>query len=242
MTRTKSKAKRTTKAISKSRVKGVATTDEDAIAIGNLCAKAKASMADSIQYMIEAGKKLQTKKDSLNHGEWLPWLKANAGVLGFNNKRTAARLMAVAKRDASASFDETEATQISRSVWGHNVRTIKAPVTYRTERLDVPSTFKVTHLPPTIAKPKEQKPQITPAEPKTYHYKFPDQCSITGLVRVPARDVIGKLAQLKILVAELASDLRHSGDDDLPSSFETEIRTLAKDLLALVQRAMKAIN
>jgi hypothetical protein len=40
----------------------------------------------------ETGRQLIEQKAKLRHGEWLPWLKANEAVLGFN-PRTAQRLM-----------------------------------------------------------------------------------------------------------------------------------------------------
>jgi len=73
-----------------------------------------------MKYVIEAGRKLIDKKDSLNHGEWLPWLKDNEDALGFKGERMAQRLMGVAKKyDASVVFTEGEASQISKSLWGH---------------------------------------------------------------------------------------------------------------------------
>ncbi len=96
------------------------TGDRDAVAIGKLCAKAKGSMVDSVKYLIEAGRKLKEKKDSLAHGEWLPWLKENEDALEFKGERMAQRLMAVAnKYDAGVVFEEAKALQISKSVWGH---------------------------------------------------------------------------------------------------------------------------
>jgi hypothetical protein len=52
------------------------------------------------------------------HGEWLPWLKANAEVLGFNTDRTARMLMRAAKRKLASDFDAAEAVEISRLIWG----------------------------------------------------------------------------------------------------------------------------
>ena len=97
------------------------TGDRDAVAIGNLCAKAKGSMVDSVKYLIEAGKKLIDKKESLDHGEWMPWLKENADALGFRGKNTAANLMTAAtiKIPVNGEFSEVEASQISNSVWGN---------------------------------------------------------------------------------------------------------------------------
>jgi hypothetical protein len=94
--------------------------DKDAIAIGGLCVKAKTSMMESIGYLIEAGQRLIDKKASLEHGEWLPWLKANAKELGFSD-RTARRLIEVAgNRTLTSVLDETTALRISRHVWGND--------------------------------------------------------------------------------------------------------------------------
>jgi phage N-6-adenine-methyltransferase len=97
--------------------------DHDAITIGNLYRKARASVADSVRYLIEAGQRLAKKKDELGHGNWLPWLEANAEVLGFDDDSTARRLMkAGANRALAHDFNEDQALQISREIWGHNVR------------------------------------------------------------------------------------------------------------------------
>jgi Protein of unknown function (DUF3102) len=93
--------------------------DKDAVAIGNLCSKARGSIVDSVKCLIEAGQKLTKKKESLGHGEWLPWLKENKDALGFSTPQTAGRLMKVGKLNVNAQFGETEAAQISRSVWGN---------------------------------------------------------------------------------------------------------------------------
>lgn len=97
--------------------------DADAVEIGDLYRKARSSIVDSIRYLIEAGQRLTKKKEKVGHGRWLPWLEANADVLGFDTRRTAARLMDVAEKwDASVPFDDQEALAISRQIWGHNVR------------------------------------------------------------------------------------------------------------------------
>jgi phage N-6-adenine-methyltransferase len=101
----------------------IVVVDNDAATIGELYRKGRASMADSVRCLIEAGHRLIAKKDSMGHGEWLPWLKVNADVLGFESRFTAAKLMnAAARCAASGTFDEGEALRISRQVWGHNVR------------------------------------------------------------------------------------------------------------------------
>jgi ParB family chromosome partitioning protein len=97
--------------------------DKDAVQIGELYCKARASVADSVRYLIEAGQCLAKKKEELGHGNWLPWLEANADVLGMNIESTPQRLMkAAAKFSASAEYGEDEVLLISREIWGHNVR------------------------------------------------------------------------------------------------------------------------
>jgi phage N-6-adenine-methyltransferase len=97
--------------------------DPDAAVIGELYRKARASVADSVRYLIEAGQRLARKKGELPHGSWRPWLEANADALGFDTSRTAQRLIEVAiKYDASVAFTDQKAIEISRTIWGHNVR------------------------------------------------------------------------------------------------------------------------
>jgi ParB family chromosome partitioning protein len=97
--------------------------DRDAVEIGELYRKAKSSVVDSVRYLLEAGHRLMRKKQEVGHGNWLPWLEANADVLGFDNPRTPQRLMTISgKYDAGVAFDETKAFAISREIWGHNVR------------------------------------------------------------------------------------------------------------------------
>jgi hypothetical protein len=98
-------------------------TDVNAVRIGILWRKSRASMADSVRYAIEAGHLLTAKKDSLEHGEWLPWLEANADTLGFNNRSTASRLMKLAKQHGSPDgapahhLNEADVLQINRQIW-----------------------------------------------------------------------------------------------------------------------------
>jgi phage N-6-adenine-methyltransferase len=97
--------------------------DQDAIRIGDLYRKAHSALVDSVKYSIEAGQRLQKKRDALAHGEWLPWLADNADALGFDTPRTAQRLINLAgKYDASVVFDDGEAQRLSRLAWGHNTR------------------------------------------------------------------------------------------------------------------------
>jgi hypothetical protein len=101
-----------------------ASYDRDAVRIGELYRDARTSMADSVRYLIDAGHRLIAKKDSVGHGRWLPWLEAIAEVLGFETRQTAHKLMQAAlKCRVDATFDNDEALQISRQIWGQgNVR------------------------------------------------------------------------------------------------------------------------
>ena len=88
--------------------------DTDAITIGDLLRKSRGSFVDSVRYAVEAGHRLKAKKAELKQrGEqWLPWLKANAEVLGFGEapERQAQRLMRAAEKyDAGVVFGEAEA-------------------------------------------------------------------------------------------------------------------------------------
>jgi Protein of unknown function (DUF3102) len=97
-----------------------ATADQDAAEIGVLYRDARAGMVSSIRCLIEAGKRLATKKAALGHGQWLPWLANNADELGFDTPRTAQRLMDVASKcDVERRISETEAIQINREIWGN---------------------------------------------------------------------------------------------------------------------------
>lgn len=99
----------------------VSSADKDAAEIGDLCRKARGSLIDSVRFAIACGQRLTAKKASLPHGAWLPWLKANAEVLGFDSRRTASRLIALAENGASTShLDEVGALTISRQLWGNN--------------------------------------------------------------------------------------------------------------------------
>jgi hypothetical protein len=96
--------------------------DRDAVKIGELYRKGNASLIDSARYYLQCGQRLIAKKDELGHGEWLPWLAANADVLGFETRRTAARLMkGAAKWDASVPFDTAQARQFNRELWHNDI-------------------------------------------------------------------------------------------------------------------------
>src|SRR5258708_5960528 len=92
-----------------------AVQDSDAAEIGKLYRKAKASIVDSVQYLIDAGRRLTAKKDSLKHGEWLPWLEANVDALGFGERSAQLLIRGAATANAKSTSDltEAEATQIS---------------------------------------------------------------------------------------------------------------------------------
>jgi hypothetical protein len=61
--------------------------DDDAIAIGLLHQKAqRARDSDRVFHLVEVGNRLLKKKESLGHGEWLAWSRANAGLLGFGER------------------------------------------------------------------------------------------------------------------------------------------------------------
>jgi phage N-6-adenine-methyltransferase len=95
--------------------------DPQAIVIGDLYRKARGSMVDSVKYLAEAGQRLIAKKETLKHGEWLPWLQANADALGFDTPRTAQRLIEVARKyDVDVVFDEAEALRLNQLAWGNN--------------------------------------------------------------------------------------------------------------------------
>jgi len=94
--------------------------DGDAIAIGDLYERSKVSFLDSVNAGLECGQRLAEKKASLAHGEWTPWLEANAGV-GVPAILTAQRLMKAAKANTSPAthLDVAEALKLSREMWGH---------------------------------------------------------------------------------------------------------------------------
>lgn len=97
--------------------------DADATAIGELYRKARTSMVDSIRCLAEAGRKLSSKKASLGHGKWVPWLEANAETLGFETPRTAQRLLLIGRKyDVNVAFDEGEALRLNRIAWGNDDR------------------------------------------------------------------------------------------------------------------------
>ena len=70
-------------------IEGGTLFNRDAVEIGQLYRNARSSVVDSVRYLIKRGVELTEKNKSLDHGEWLPWLEANADVLGFDNRTTA---------------------------------------------------------------------------------------------------------------------------------------------------------
>ncbi len=94
--------------------------DNDAIEIGQLYQNAGRSLVDSVKYQIECGQRLTEKKATMKHGQWLPWLDSNLGVLGFSTRQTAAKLMkTVANGTSTLHLDPPEAVKISRQTWGN---------------------------------------------------------------------------------------------------------------------------
>jgi hypothetical protein len=104
--------------------------DDDAVEIGKLYAQSNSSFAEAVLARLECGRRLLTKKQELEHGEWLPWLKANKRALGFSSDRTARMLMRGAKvaadlgvtanRKQAADLGEGFAIELSRKMWGHS--------------------------------------------------------------------------------------------------------------------------
>src|SRR5215471_14957599 len=97
--------------------------DPVAFTIGDLLRRGRSCMADSVRYLLEAGQHLLNKKASLGRGEWMPWLEANADILDMDITCTPQRLMKAAARfGVNAEFDDQKAIEISRTIWGYNVR------------------------------------------------------------------------------------------------------------------------
>ena len=97
--------------------------DRDASEIGELYAKAKSSIVESVRYQFACGQRLAEKKAALGHGEWLPWLRANQAVLGFGER--AAQLLIRGTENTKLTADsepltESRAIEISRTLWGNS--------------------------------------------------------------------------------------------------------------------------
>jgi phage N-6-adenine-methyltransferase len=101
----------------------LSNADRDAVEIGELYRKGKSLFVDGVRYLLEAGHRLARKKAEVGHGHWLEWLEANADVLDMDITCTPQRLMKAAGQfGASAEITDQEAIEISRTIWGHNVR------------------------------------------------------------------------------------------------------------------------
>jgi phage N-6-adenine-methyltransferase len=97
----------------------VVIVDEEAIEIGDLYRRARRSFVDSVRCLIEAGHRLIAKKESLERGEWLPWLAVNAETLGFKLSAANKLMAAATKFVVNYEFGESESLQISRLIWGN---------------------------------------------------------------------------------------------------------------------------
>ena len=100
------------------RVTELEIVDNDAIRIGDLYLQARNSFVGSVQRLIECGQALISKRETLEHGQWLPWLAANEQILGFK-ERAARRMIEAANRSPATDLNEKDALQISRQIWGH---------------------------------------------------------------------------------------------------------------------------
>jgi hypothetical protein len=96
--------------------------DGDALEIGKLYRASTAAY-------LEAGKRLLAKKESLRHGEWLPWLEANKAALGFGDN-TANRLMKFARENPELTqdlpfLDDADRRELNRELWGNAPRAVQ---------------------------------------------------------------------------------------------------------------------
>lgn len=97
--------------------------DRDAVRIGDAYRKAGAAQIDSAKHYLACGHMLTEKKETLKHGEWLRWLKANESVLGFQ-KRSGQKMMDAASKCAvDYAFDEAGAIEFSRQMWDNDTQT-----------------------------------------------------------------------------------------------------------------------
>jgi hypothetical protein len=90
----------------------------EASEIGRLYRQAKSNFVDSVKLLIECGERLKAQKGKLSHGEWLPWVEANRGKLGFGLS-TADKLMRGANSPLTTNLTEAQAVTISRQIWGN---------------------------------------------------------------------------------------------------------------------------
>jgi ParB family chromosome partitioning protein len=102
--------------------------DRDAFLIGVLYRKVCNSMISAVADLDTIGRKLIAKKDELGHGNWIPWLRAHEGELGFG-PRAAQFLMEgsrwlVANAKLASHLDEAAATEIVRRFWGKTSKVV----------------------------------------------------------------------------------------------------------------------
>jgi N6-adenosine-specific RNA methylase IME4 len=154
----------------------VTLVDQDAARIGDLYRCGKSCMVDSVRYLLEAGSALIIKQDAIEHGQWIPWLKENAKILGFESRFTAAKLMKAARKHSKCAFDgtldEAQALEISRDTWGNNYSDdgiIAAAKEILSERINAKRAAKKaeyqTRIEATQPKPLEGKYRIIYADP-----------------------------------------------------------------------------
>jgi hypothetical protein len=107
--------------------------DQDAVVIGSLYRKGRAAILDSVKYYLKAGRRLIQKKESMPHGEWVPWLRANADVLGFKHRTTASRLMKAAAANVASThhLKNFDAIRIDRKLWGNLAAAIMSDAEFK---------------------------------------------------------------------------------------------------------------
>ena len=94
------------------------TADRDAVAIGVLWRKARQLLTDTNKAYWRCGEKLIAKRDTFAHGKWLPWLKANAGLLGFKQATAYTLMTFTASRKYQDLDNPAVALLINRELWG----------------------------------------------------------------------------------------------------------------------------
>lgn len=104
----------------------VVAVDLSAGAIGQLFQRAHGSHQESVQCLIEAGRRLRDIKRDLSHGEWQKWVLANREALGFG-LQTAQRLMNAAKTSPATLLNDEDAAELNRRIWGHLSRDAGMP-------------------------------------------------------------------------------------------------------------------
>lgn len=97
----------------------ITNPNHEAVEVGRLYRKAKASIVDSAKCLAEAGLILAEKKESLGHGNWLPWLTENEGVLGFGERTARMMISGTSNRKLASDLTEADALEFSRKLWGH---------------------------------------------------------------------------------------------------------------------------